>query len=85
MTWQFWKRRPNPLEADGLRSIESLALGGELKAAAEQLARLRERGDDTVAVRYLEALVYHEGAAARPDPDRQQGKPGCPNCCPPAV
>jgi len=66
MNWQFWKRRPNPLDVEGLRPLETLARGGDLKTAAEQLRKLRDKRGDTPALRYLEALVYHEGSAVEP-------------------
>ena len=66
MNWQFWKRRPNPLDAESLRPLEALVRAGDLKGAAAELREIRDKRGDTPAVRYLEALVYHEGSAVEP-------------------
>lgn len=75
MNWRFWRRNPNPLDVDELRGVETAVRGGDLGTAASEVGKARTRLGDRPSVRFLEALLYHEGSGAEPADLRQHLEP----------
>ena len=67
MGWQFWKRRPNPLDTESLRELDARIDAGDLRSVSEELKRRRQQSGETPALVYLEGRVYYEGSAVPPD------------------